>query len=120
MSSTRHVLCTLLVMASTAGFATAALAANAGVPSAVPDATQGVAPGASKTGPNPQAGISGTRACREAKGKSRPQLTAEQKAQRKAARQAMRAQHAAQGTTQGTGQGVMHAHKPKQARLPVC
>jgi Spy/CpxP family protein refolding chaperone len=109
------MLCTLLVMASTAALGsaalgTAALAANDGVPNAVPDATQGVAPTAPQTGANPQAGTPDTRSCRQAKAKSRPQLTPEQKAQRKAARQA----------AQGTAQAVTKAHKPKQAKLPLC
>lgn len=110
MSATRHILCTLLVMASAAAFGTAALAANDGVPNATPDTTQGVAPIAPQTGANPQAGTPGTRSCRQAKAKSRPQLTPEQRAERKAARRA----------AQGTAQAVTKANKPKQAKLPLC
>ncbi len=99
------MLCALLVMASS----TAAFAANDGVPTATPggppDTTQGAVPAPLQTG-----------ACRQAKAKSRPQLTAEQKAERKAARQVMQAQHA----TQGTAHGIPQAHKPRPAKLPLC
>ena len=99
------MLCALLVMASS----TAAFAANDGAPTATPvgppDTTQGAVPTPQQTG-----------ACRQAKAKSRPQLTAEQKAQRMAARQAMRAQHA----TEGTAPGIPYAHKPRPTKLPLC
>lgn len=116
MSSTRHMLCTLLVMASSALLGSAALAANDGVPGPASEATPGAAPAAPQAGTNPQTGAPGTRTCRQAKAKSRPQLTPEQRAQRKAARQAMHAQHA----TQGTAQGIPQAHKPRHAKLPLC
>lgn len=116
MSSVRHVFCTLLVMASVAGLAPAARAANDGIPGTAPEAAQGPTPGAPQTGSNPQTGTPGTRACRQAKSKSQPQLTAGQKAQRKAARQAQRARQAAQGTPQGGA----HPHQPKQTKLPLC
>jgi hypothetical protein len=99
------MLCALLVMASS----TAAFAANDGAPTATPvgppDTTQGAVPTPQQTG-----------ACRQAKAKSRPQLTAEQKAERKAARQVMQAPHATQGSTQG----IPQAHKPRPAKLPLC
>ena len=108
LSTTRHMLCTLLVMASTATLGTAALAANDGVPSAAPATPQSASPAAPQASSNPQTATPDTRTCRQAKAKSRPQLTPEQRAQRKAARQA------------AIDQGITQAHKPRRAKLPLC
>jgi hypothetical protein len=96
------MLCVLLVMVSS----TPALAANDGISTATPDGTVETTQGV--VSPPPQTG-----ACRQAKARSRPQLTPEQKAQRRAERQA---QHATPGTDQRTAK----AHKPRPAKLPLC
>jgi hypothetical protein len=110
------MLCALLVMASS----TAAFAVNDGVPTAPPsvppDSTRSAVPAPPQAGAKASTDAPGTRTCRQAKAKSRPQLTPEQKAQRKAARQAMRAQHA----TEGTAPGIPYAHKPRPTKLPLC
>lgn len=77
---------------------------------------QGTGPAAPQVGTNPQTGAPGAPACRQAKGKSRPQLTAEQRAQRKAARQAA----GVTGRAPQPSQGIAHAAKPRQAKLPLC
>lgn len=100
MSLKRYILCVGLVMASCNG----ALAANDGVPAPAPAGTR------------ERTDKPGTSDCRQAKAKSHPQLTPEQKAQRKAAQQAMRAQKAPQGTAEGTAK----AHKPRPAKAPLC
>ena len=69
MSLKQHMLCALLVFASS----TAAWAANDGVHNPAADTTQGAIPATPQAGTNPQTGAP---ACRQAKGKSRPQLTA--------------------------------------------
>lgn len=116
LSLKRHMLCALLVIASS----TAAFAANDGVPTSAPGSTPGTTqsagPALPQAGTNAQTDAPGTRACRHANAKSRPQLTPEQKAQRKAARQAMHTEQA----PQGAAQGIPKAHKPHPAKSPVC
>lgn len=73
-------------------------------------------PAPPQAGTNAQTDAPGTRTCRQAKAKSRPQLTPEQRAQRKASRQAM---HAGK-TPEGAAQGTAKAHKPRLAKSPLC
>lgn len=116
LSLKRYILCVGLVMASCSG----ALAANDGVPAGAPagtaDTAQGAVPAPAQAGTSERTDAPGTRTCRQAKAKSRPQLTPEQKAQRKAARQAM---HAGK-TSEGVAQGTSKAHKPRPAKAPLC
>jgi len=116
MSLKKTILCAVLVLASS----TAALAANDGVPNRAPAGTADTAPGAvpaaPQAGTHERADAPGTRSCRQAKAKSRPQLSPEQKAQRKAARQAMHAENAPEGTARGTPK----SHKPHPAKAPIC
>jgi len=112
----RYILCVGLIAASCTG----ALAANDGVPTGAAAGTAETAPGAvpapAQAGKREGTDAPGTRDCRQAKAKSHPQLTPEQKAQRKAARQAKRDQKAPEGAAQGTAK----VQKPRAPKTPLC